>query len=145
MQVKVDGWPVVVQDDDGIRPAGDPGRCFYCNSGVGELHGARCVCVEKLVSYNVLSSRVKVGTFQRMEPHFWSSYDCEFHKNESSWCSDNALGGIQWLDTPFARKVREFVGSLPDDQCSCATLEFRFMDVVDDGPFVERSKEVTSG
>lgn len=42
-------WPLVDPNDDGIRPAGKPDECFYCNSKVGEEHGRQCCIVTKLV------------------------------------------------------------------------------------------------
>lgn len=27
---RCDSWPLVLENDDGIRPAGDSDRCFYC-------------------------------------------------------------------------------------------------------------------
>ena len=44
-----ENWPLVDPKDDGIRPAGKPDECFYCNSKVGKPHGHDCVCVKKKV------------------------------------------------------------------------------------------------
>lgn len=137
MRTKTTSWPRVLPNDNGIRPAGKPNECLYCHSKVGQLHGQKCGCVEKLVRYDVLSDGVEVGTFERYDPHDWDKHNCEFHKNESSWCANNAKDEIKWLDTPFAQKVKQYACSLPEDKCCCGTLEFRFSAVVDGGPFVE--------
>jgi hypothetical protein len=42
-------WPLVAINDDGIRPAGEPDECFYCNKKVGQPHGRDCVVVTKRV------------------------------------------------------------------------------------------------
>lgn len=130
---KCDSWPLVAPGDDGIRPAGRPDECFYCQRRVGELHGSNCVCVNKIVEYSVFAHGRPVGTFRRADPHSWTVHDCEFHKNRSSWCSDSALDEMVWSD-PF---VEEEAAKLAIDSCCCGFLEFRFERVIDDGPFVE--------
>ena len=37
--------PLVLKDDDGIRPAGRPNQCFYCNQQVGKPHKQDCACL----------------------------------------------------------------------------------------------------
>ena len=44
-------WPLVDPFDDGIRPAGAPDRCFYCQQKVGEPHARDCVIVKKVVRF----------------------------------------------------------------------------------------------
>lgn len=73
-------WPLVAINDDGIRPAGEPDECFYCNQKVGLPHGHDCVCVKKrvLVRY-VVEVAINV-------PHSWSSeeiVDFENHEGDS--------------------------------------------------------------
>lgn len=133
MMKKCDTWPVVLPNDNGIRPAGPPDVCFYCRARVGEPHGATCVCVEKLVQYGVYVHGKKVGTFQRYDPHHWTFEECEFHKNQSSWCSDNALDAIVWTDEAAVVEV----DATPEGECTCSLLKFQFEEVVDAGPFVE--------
>ena len=136
---KCTSWPCVLADDDGIRPAGPPDECFYCHSKVGERHGAQCVTVQQIVRYNVLMHDKVVGTFQRSEPYFWTPLDCEFHKNESSWCSDNALDAIDWVEETKAECVAEVERTLNGGwHCTCDLLLFTFKEVVDYGPLVER-------
>lgn len=42
-------WPLVEEDDNGIRPAGGPDTCFYCKRKVGEEHAKDCTTILKLV------------------------------------------------------------------------------------------------
>jgi hypothetical protein len=133
------GWPRVLPADFGIR-TGKPTQCFYCGSRVGQYHATTCESVLKVVLYDVLSDGTKVGTFERTEPHAWDIAMCEFDKNASSWCCDNALPTIKWLGTAFARKVKQYIdGLLGKEDCSCKTLEFRFAQVVDHGPLIHVS------
>lgn len=136
--VKTDGWPVVLPNDNGIRPAGPPDECFYCQNKVGQAHGPRCVVVEKKVKYEVrlAQGNTKVGTFERPDPHFWSPEDCESHKNLSSWCKSNALDHIDWcIDNP--QLLFEAFKADSDSDCACGWLTFVFDSVVDEGPLVE--------
>lgn len=41
-------------NDDGIRPAGPPDVCFYCNQKVGFPHIQTCVAVKKTVRLRFL-------------------------------------------------------------------------------------------
>jgi hypothetical protein len=117
---------VVLADDYGIRPAGAPDERFYCHRKVGQLHRRKCYAIVKNVTYDVLANGVKVGTFTHEEPSFWDAEACESHKNESSWCSDNALHAIAWLDTREARQAEATVEALSDEDCSCGMFEFVF-------------------
>lgn len=106
-------WPLVVQNDDGIRPAGKPNQCFYCKKYIGEPHGKECVCVTK---------RIKVRYAYEIEvdiPHFWTAEDFEFSRNESSWCASNAEGHIeQYLKTR-------------NEECPCSYFKAEFIEDVD--------------
>jgi len=119
----MDAWPTVAENDDGIRPAGKPDECFYCNRKVGEIHGPECVIVTK---------RVKVRYSFEIEidvPHFWDEGLIDFRLNDSSWCADNAIEEIG--------KYREASG----DECLCGIFEGRFIDVVDATPRRELKKD----
>lgn len=143
--LKTEGWPTVLPNDDGIRPAGRPDECFYCHRRVGQLHGSECVFVMSVNRYFVymnLDRRASeahkgklVGTFTRHDPHFWSAHDCEFHKNSSSWCANNAEGLIEWSDPADEAALRAWVEV--NNGCWCTPLYFEFDDTVDGGPFQE--------
>lgn len=114
-------WPVVQPDDDGIRPAGKPDECFYCHQKVGTQHAQECVTVSKLVRLKY-TFEVDVRV-----PHFWEPHTIEFHRNESSWCADNAVDEIADDD----EKTRG------DDGCWCDRFTAQFVKVIDDTPTSE--------
>jgi len=117
-------WPLVDPNDDGIRPAGPPDACFYCGQQVGQPHGATCVIVEKVVRLRyTFEVDVKV-------PHHWTKADVEFHRNESSWCANNAVDEIE----------------AQDGNCFCERFSAEFVEVLDDAPTRElRSDESKAG
>jgi hypothetical protein len=84
-------WPRVLADDDGIRPAGPPDACFYCRRKVGEKHGDKCVCVVRDVTYSVFHGSEEIGTWACAEPFEWDDAQGYFHRNEGTWCTDNAI------------------------------------------------------
>lgn len=137
-------WPMVRPDDDGLR-AVRSGECFYCHQKIGQPHRTECVCVYAMVRYKVwmnLDRRADaddkgrlVGTFTRNDPYHWTAHDCEFHKNESSWCADNAVDYIEWNDPADAKALTEYLSD--GAHCACTPLYFEFDEVTDDGPFVE--------
>lgn len=109
-------WPVVQPDDPGIRPAGKPDACFYCDRKVGEEHGRECVIVNKVVKLRyVIECDVLV-------PHFWDKGMVEFHRNDSSWCCNNAVHDIQ--------------AQQKDGDCLCDRTVTEFITVVDATPRV---------
>jgi hypothetical protein len=134
---KCDSWPVVLPNDDGIRPAGEPDECFYCRSKVGQKHEAECVTVSSYNLYRVLTkgSKKLVGVYKHYDPYFWTFQECEFHKNESTYCKDNALNGIDWCDSKDAEELERRL--MEEDRCSCGLLTFEFMETIDAGPFIE--------
>lgn len=139
--VKVPGaWPAVLPDDDGIRPAGPPDRCFYCGRRVGAPHAADCVTVYQSVRYDVLVGGAVVGTYDLMEPHAWDDGIMTLVRNDGSWCADDALDEIAWdaaaMPDPDAALARYKAATR--SRCSCGWLEFRVARVLDRGPFVER-------
>lgn len=137
MRQKVtDGWPKVLPNDDGIRPAGKPDECFYCHRKVGQEHGSECVTVCKLVAYKVMIGDKHVGTFVREEPYGWTGDDCEQHKNESSWCKSNALNHIDW-NVDDILDLYETYRQENDAACACGFMRFEFDKVTDEGPFIE--------
>ncbi len=119
---------LVLADDDGIRPAGKPDRCFYCHRPIGQLHAADCVTIVKDVAYDVRVLGQKVGVWTCPAPFFWTAHDCEFHKNESSWCANNALGEIEWLETETAGwTAMQIEALLQKGDCVCNLLEFQYV------------------
>lgn len=107
-------WPLVDAKDDGIRPAGPPDECFYCRRKVGEPHGAECVIVTK---------RVRVRYIFEIDidvPHFWDEHTLLFHRNDSTWCADNAIAQIE--------------DSAPEPGCLCNAFTCEYVGISDDTP-----------
>lgn len=78
--------------DNGERPAGKPGFCFYCGRPIGG-HAADCVCVTQSV---VLRMTI---TYIVAVPADWSKDDIEFHRNEGSFCMDNDIDKLyKWTE-----------------------------------------------
>jgi hypothetical protein len=137
-------WPTVHKRDDGIRPAGSPTKCFYCDQRVGKLHATDCVIVTKLVELRVRVSipqqRFLSGRWQDRVPHFWTANDIEFHKNESSWCADNLLrpqhrAQVFWeAGSEDGWSVLEAFKAANPDGCLCNILRFEFVRVLDQTP-----------
>lgn len=135
---------MVLPNDDGIRPAGQPDECFYCYQKVGQLHDPSCVTVSKIVRYKVMLSDTavflenmeQVGVFERGEPHSWTPEECEGHKNMSSWCKSNALNHINWTVDTYQQLFQVHKEESGAD-CACGWLTFVFDCVVDEGPLVE--------
>jgi len=109
-------WPIVLPNDDGIRPAGMPDRCFYCGQRVGEPHGSKCAAVHKMV-------RVQYSFDIEIEvPAFWDKDNVEFHRNDSSWCANNAIGDIG----KFLERIDQ-----EDSNCLCGVFEAKFLGAVE--------------
>jgi hypothetical protein len=103
-------WPTVQEDDSGLWPAaGSPRHCFYCGQAVGQEHARDCVTVTKRVTVRyIFDVSIEV-------PHCWSEEDVRFHRNNSSWCSDNAIGDI--------REHTKRVGGCLCDSFKCEVLD----------------------
>ena len=118
-------WPVVTADDPGIRPAGLPAQCFYCKAAVGEPHGGRCVIVQKTVKVRYIFE------LDLRVPHSWTKETIEFHRNDNTWCADNAIEELQAL----IKKV-DFGDGVSAGECLCDRFTCEFVGVVDETPTV---------
>lgn len=118
---------LVLADDNGIRPAGKPDECFYCHRQVGRHHHTSCATIVEDVTYEVRMNGKVVGTWTRPDPFYWGVAMCEYHKNESSWCADNALDGIVWSDLEAKKWCLQ---PAENDGCCrcCGTLRFKYLD-----------------
>lgn len=107
--------PLVDENDGGIRPAGKPDECFYCQQKVGQPHKYDCVCVTKKV-------KVKCTIEYEIEvPHFWTKEQIEFHRNLSSWCSDNLIDELQEISD--------------SGNCLCNSATFEYLETTNSKPF----------
>lgn len=117
-------WPIVTLDDDGIRPGGPADACFYCRARVGEPHGRECVSVDKKVRVRYIFE-IEIAV-----PHFWTAHDVEFHRNDSSWCADNAIDDLE-----EASGEKTPVGAVGvTGPCLCNRFRAEFIEVVADTP-----------
>lgn len=117
----------VKDNDDGIRPAGKPDECFYCDSQIGEYHKIDCVILKRINNYSVMMEGSKVGTLMWSDPISWDKDSCESHKNYSSWCVNNALEDIIWLKNKISKSIIKEIEKLDDELCcACGLLEFNF-------------------
>ena len=108
-------WPIVERGGPGTRQ--DPYQCLYCQSRTGDPHGPECVVVSKRVRVRYsFDLEIKV-------PHHWTSYQIEFHRNDSSWCADNA--------------IRELTDQANGPRCLCHGFSCEFLTTVSDEPFAE--------
>ena len=73
----------------GVRPAGKPDECFYCEAKVGEQHKPNCVIREKTIV-----TRMTID-FVDSVPESWDEDLIDFHYNDSSWCATNVLHRLE--------------------------------------------------
>lgn len=102
--MKRDNWPV---EEHGIRPAGHPNHCFYCQEPKGGEHDVECVIRERTVVIRM------VVEYVIDVPEHWTPKDIEFHRNDGSWCADNAL-----------EELAELRG---EDGCICSLARFEYV------------------
>ena len=120
-------WPLVDPNDDGIRPAGAPDKCFYCRQKVGTPHGRDCVTVSK---------RVRVRYTIELEidvPYSWDQEMIEFQRNESSWCASNCVDDITEYIEAIERDVPGTDGRLTEG-CLCEGFKCEYLGVTDHLP-----------
>ena len=105
-------WPKVTVGGPGTRQ--DPEQCLYCKQVAGQPHGRECVVVEKRAKVRY-SFELEIGV-----PHSWGQHEIEFHRNDGSWCADNALTELHRLAN--------------QQGCLCNNFHCEFLEVVDDTP-----------
>lgn len=107
--MKRENWLVT---DRGAKSSPTPGKCIYCSAGVGEQHTDDCVCrLRTVVVRMTIEYVIDV-------PESWTASDIDFHRNESSWCSNNANHEL--------RKLFEHIEK-DDVSCLCGTTRFEYM------------------
>jgi hypothetical protein len=107
-----DNWPLVDLKDDGIRSAGEPDECFYCNQKIGQPHGPDCVCVKKKVRVTyVVTATIEV-------PHSWCAEQIVACENHDGWGFNIAEWGNAQFDNvecSFIETVDETPSRLVND------------------------------
>lgn len=94
---------------DAERPAGTAGRCFYCQREVGAKHDPACVLIKRRV-------RIRMTVEYEVDvPACWTDEDIEFHRNDGTWCANNALTE---LDALFGSE---------DGPCLCVAAKFAYV------------------
>jgi hypothetical protein len=96
--------------DDGVRPAGSKLTCFYCGEAKGAPHKSDCVIPQRTV---VLEMTIQ---YVASVPAYWDQAQIEFHRNDSSSCSDNEV-----------RLIAHQVEAFNEDRCTCKRTQFRFV------------------
>jgi hypothetical protein len=100
------------------RPANMNGCCFYCGQPIGTEHKGDCVLINKKVN-------VRLTVEYEIEvPAHWGQDQIEFHRNEGSWCSSNA---ISELESAFGDE---------SEHCMCNAAEFEYLGS-DTEPFLD--------
>ena len=101
---------------EAMRPASDKEQCFYCGQKMGESHKDDCVLIKKKVLVRMIVE------YEVEVPNSWDEEIVMFHRNEGSWCSDNAISELE-----------ELSGS---GQCLCSKTEFEYIGEESD-PFLD--------
>lgn len=71
------------------RPAGRAGVCTYCKEPINGFHKDDCVLISKKV-------KVRMTVEYEIEvPASWDAEMVEYHRNEGSWCADNAIDELE--------------------------------------------------
>lgn len=107
-----------VVTEKAMRPASPLRQCFYCNQAVGAVHKNDCVLINRKV-------RVRMTVEYDIEvPAFWDADRIEFHRNEGSWCADNALPELEAF----------FTGG--DHPCMCDATRFEYLGEAPGEPYL---------
>jgi hypothetical protein len=132
----------VIENDDGIRPAGPKNACFYCKSKIGQKHSYTCAVVIQEIELVAIFKRFdKAARFRVTVPFHWKEDDILHHFNESGWCAENIIyyEERQKPDEPsVARAASAMLGLKGKDQCLCGFVEVELSKVIDKGPYIEK-------
>ena len=93
-----------------MRPASDKKQCIYCQQPIGSDHKADCVMIKKKVKVRMVVEYV-VDV-----PASWGKDMIEFHRNDGSWCANNAITELEEL---FDQD---------DAPCMCNAATFEYLD-----------------
>jgi hypothetical protein len=134
-------WPLVVANDDGIRPAGPQDACLYCKRRIGQEHGRDCVVVTKRVRLLAgvdTAAGLVVGSWEADEPHGWDVERILYRYNDGCWCADNLLDDVKDWKTGAQARGLYVPGLLLEvmkrDGCLCEATTVHYGGLVDPGP-----------
>lgn len=97
---------LVTSDDERVANRGS-GECFYCNQAIGTEHTWECVTVKR---------RVKLRMTVEYEvdvPRSWDKDIIESHRNDGSWCANNAIEELRGLSERYG--------------CICVDTNFEYL------------------
>ncbi len=118
--------PLVLPNDNGIRPAGKSNQCFYCDQEVGNAHISDCVILQRKV-------RVRYSFDIEIEmPHHWTEADILFNRNDGSWCADNAI-----------QELEEYVNDTKNCHtgCLCSVFSCEVLEIPEAKPYRKNNKD----
>lgn len=121
---------LVLPNDDGLRPNGEPDECFYCGQKIGTPHKPECVCLRKTVKVRF------VIEFVKEEPTSWTKHDIEFRYNEGSWCGSNVVGILRGLADDLEKHE-----ATNEEGCLCSNVSCEFIEDVDPTPRSKPAEE----
>ena len=114
---------------DGDCRSNTNGQCFYCRGTLGNAHDDNCVTLVRLNTYVATLKGFIIAKWQHKDPAFWDVGSCEFHKNDGSWCTDNALDNGEWLSgEDLFEKAHDTLG---ENECGCGLFEFKLIKMGD--------------
>ena len=97
--------------DYGIRPAGPPDRCFYCDAQMGQEHVEGCVIRERTVVV-----RFHVDLVMGV-PETWDGERIRSFHNSGTWCANN-----------LAREMADAISRMDkSDGCLCPAVTVEFL------------------
>ena len=117
------GLPLVRESDQ--RPARMDGTCFYCQVPIGSEHRYQCVLLQRKVKLRY-SFEIEVEV-----PHAWDPHGIWFHRNEGSWCADNALDELKRLT-----EIPEGEECSPSGGCLCNIFKCEVMEFPTAEPYL---------
>lgn len=89
------------------RPASSKQECFYCLEPIGGNHKSSCLLIKKKV-------KIRMTVEYEVEvPSDWDKNLIEFHRNDGSWCANNAIKELS--------KISEDCG------CICHITHFEYL------------------
>jgi len=96
------------------------GRCFYCQQLMGDEHKVDCLLIQKKVKVRM------VVEYEIEVPAHWDKGDIEFHRNDGTWCTNNAIDELQSLVVDNDEEI----------SCLCSYAKYKYLGG-ESAPFLE--------